>query len=348
MNSDHRQSVEQTKKDPGSSRDQLSQDQELWICPNCKTKNYGRKCGICGTYRDAPIICKCGQQNSGTCQFCSACGAPLGQKKKSAKPAVLTTVIAVVLLLVIGFFTVHIWTEASCTEPSVCRICGKERTAALGHKWRKATCFEPETCETCGATRGTTLDHQWEPATCSVPETCETCGATRGMPLAHQWERATFLTPKTCGVCGAAEGTAVPYEDIDVYEYVLFVREIYETVSEQRKDGTLQKKEIQRGVYAYYDQNYRIRYLVVSRGTEGIGQYSQDYSRSYLFRDNALIFAFYEGSDQHRFYFYDELLVRWKYTNAAGSSYYDLEFSDAYFSWESTVVDEVYSILNRK
>ena len=210
MNSDHRQSVEQTKKDPGSSRDQRSQDQELWICPNCKTKNYGRKCGICGTYRDAPIICKCGQQNSGTCQFCSACGARLGQKKKTGKTAIFAAVIAVVVLLAVGFFTVHIWTEASCTEPSVCRICGKERTAALGHKWRKATCFEPETCETCGATRGTTLDHQWEPATCSVPETCETCGATRGTTLDHQWMDATHQQARTCAECGITNGKSLP------------------------------------------------------------------------------------------------------------------------------------------
>ncbi|MBQ9314747.1 MAG: hypothetical protein IJ220_07150 [Clostridia bacterium] len=45
-----------------------------------------------------------------------------------------------------------IWTVATCTEPSICKICGFVNTQALGHHFNldEATCTEDKKCERCG------------------------------------------------------------------------------------------------------------------------------------------------------------------------------------------------------
>lgn len=139
---------------------------------------------------------------------------------------------AAILLLLIGYRTIHFWTDASCTEAAVCKLCGKERAAASGHNWKVATCEKPRTCKKCGVTDGKALghqwtaadcqsaavcavcgeksgnkaDHQWIPATCTAPQTCVACGEVSGTALGHQWQDATYDAPKTCTRCGKSEG----------------------------------------------------------------------------------------------------------------------------------------------
>jgi hypothetical protein len=48
----------------------------------------------------------------------------------------------------------HEPTEATCTEASVCKLCGAELSPALGHDWKDATYTEPKTCRRCGTTVG--------------------------------------------------------------------------------------------------------------------------------------------------------------------------------------------------
>ncbi|MCR5795349.1 MAG: serine/threonine protein kinase [Solobacterium sp.] len=69
----------------------------------------------------------------------------------------ITAAAVLVALLAAGFFTFHIYTEPTCTEPSVCRICGRQLVPALGHSWEAATAERPETCARCGETRGEPL-----------------------------------------------------------------------------------------------------------------------------------------------------------------------------------------------
>ena len=130
-------------------------------------------------------------------------------RKKSAKPLILIGAVSLVLLLLIGFLTIHTWKPASCTEPETCSICGKTRGDALGHDWIAATCLEPETCSRCGATRGEAHGHDWAPTSCTQPATCRICGTTEGSPLGHDWADATCTEPKTCRVCGTTEGSAL-------------------------------------------------------------------------------------------------------------------------------------------
>ena len=132
-------------------------------------------------------------------------------KKKGALP-VLGCLAALLLVLAVCFFTVHIWEDATCTTPRVCTICGKKDGAAPGHKWADATCEEPQTCKTCGDTEGKALGHKWADATCEEPQTCKTCGDTEGKALGHRWSEATCAAPKTCGACGATEGNALAHQ----------------------------------------------------------------------------------------------------------------------------------------
>ena len=66
---------------------------------------------------------------------------------------------ALVALLAVGFFTIHVWTPATCTEPETCKICGKTRGEALGHQWEEATYASPKTCRICGVTEDAPLEH---------------------------------------------------------------------------------------------------------------------------------------------------------------------------------------------
>ncbi len=141
-----------------------------------------------------------------------------GKKKRKSK-AILWIALGLVVLLaivaVIAFFTIHIWSEADCTMPATCKICGKERTPALGHNWASATCTKPQTCTRCGKTWGSALDHNWAEATCTSPQTCTRCGEARGNALDHNWAEATCTSPKTCTRCGKTSGSALDHNWAD-------------------------------------------------------------------------------------------------------------------------------------
>ena len=92
----------------------------------------------------------------------------------------------------------HVWSDVTCTEGSVCTICGEEGEAALGHDWADATCTDPKTCLVCKATEGEALGHDWADATCTTPKTCKNgCGLTEGEALGHNDENADYK----CDVC---------------------------------------------------------------------------------------------------------------------------------------------------
>ena len=53
----------------------------------------------------------------------------------------------------------HLWSEGSCTEPSICEYCGYAPEAASGHKCTANTCFA--TCESCGEIIENTTAHSY-------------------------------------------------------------------------------------------------------------------------------------------------------------------------------------------
>ena len=74
---------------------------------------------------------------------------------------------AVIVFLVAGcallyYCTVHRWSEPTCTEASVCTICGKTGNPAAGHQWTLSSCTAPKTCSVCHETKGSPLGHDLE------------------------------------------------------------------------------------------------------------------------------------------------------------------------------------------
>ena len=159
-----------------------------------------------------------------------------GQEERLKKQPLkyILIALAAAIAVIVCFFSIHIWDDATCTEPGKCRICGKLQGDALGHSWKAATCLtaktcsvcgeisgsplghnwqeatceKPKTCSRCGQTSGNVLGHTWQAATCEKAKTCSRCGQTSGSPLGHNWQAATCESPKTCETCGKTEGTA--------------------------------------------------------------------------------------------------------------------------------------------
>lgn len=62
--------------------------------------------------------------------------------------------IAVLLCLILTGCRRHRWTEPTCTEKSVCTICGETRGELLPHSWIIASHETPMHCVVCGVTQG--------------------------------------------------------------------------------------------------------------------------------------------------------------------------------------------------
>jgi len=171
-----------------------------WTDATCTTP---KTCATCGevegealghTYGEWVVTLEPTMTHTGLqVKECSACGAKL-QKKLPALHA-------------------HEATEATCTAPSICLLCGIELEKALGHDMKKATCTESASCrrEGCGYI-AEALGHAWLEATCEAPKTCVLCGTTQGNALGHTWVDATCTTPKTCSVCSAIQGAALGHD----------------------------------------------------------------------------------------------------------------------------------------
>ena len=147
---------------------------------------------------------------------------PASSKKNGLLPVI--GIAAVILVLVIGFFTVHFWEDATCTSPKTCSLCGKTEGKALRHEWLAATCTEPRTCEACGETDGMASGHKWKAATCTSKKMCTVCNQVEGQALGHSWTAATYDDPKTCTRCNKTEGKPLGYRESVSGEWEKFHR----------------------------------------------------------------------------------------------------------------------------
>ena len=137
----------------------------------------------------------------------------------------------------------YLKTAADCDDAAVyyksCELCGEAHATEtftygdpLGHDYSDATCTAPKTCEVCGATNGEALGHSFtnyvsnNDATCiadgTKTATCDRCDATdtvadAGSAKGHDYADATCTTPKTCKVCGATDGEALGHSYATVW-----------------------------------------------------------------------------------------------------------------------------------
>lgn len=93
--------------------------------------------------------------------------------------------------------------EATCytegEKHSVCSSCGDTVVVTiekLPHSYTEATCTNPKTCRICGVTQGNKKEHDYVTSSCFSPATCKNCGTTSGNAPGH-----TFSGLK-CTKCG--------------------------------------------------------------------------------------------------------------------------------------------------
>lgn len=285
-------------------------------------------CSICGKEKGRPAGHQWTEPSCVTEQFCKLCG----ETKESA----------------LG----HDWVQTSCTEPAVCNRCGETASSAVGHDWLEVTCSAPATCSRCGETIGKALEHSWIGGTCVEPGVCEYCGEQSATVLGHDWQEATATAPRTCLRCGITDGTPLapkPAGPIGttsepVEKEVEQIRAVYNEIVTAVGAGSYERRTYDNGTDAYYDGAGMLRCVIVYRGTEGIGAGDSVYSRTYYYEGGQLMFAFYEGSDAHRFYFRDGELIRWRYqapsTPSDAAVNQDGTDSAEYLDWERIVLEE--------
>lgn len=120
-------------------------------------------------------------------------------------------IILIVSTLLLTACHEHTWTDATCTQPTICEKCGETAGSPLEHRWVEATCTTAKTCEVCGETEGEMLGHTWLNATCTVPKVCEICKKTDGEPSGHTWLDATCTSPQICEKCGEINGNILSH-----------------------------------------------------------------------------------------------------------------------------------------
>ena len=183
------------------------------VASGCTTDGYTiYTCESCGhSYRGAYIEASGHSWKEATCtqpMYCATCGVTRGDALGHLYREVITAPDCVN-----GGYTTY--TCTACGDSYVA-----DEVAALGHTWTDATCTAPKTCSVCGATEGEALGHSYEAVvtapTCTeagfTTYTCA-CGdsyvAEEVAALGHTWTDATCTAPKTCSVCGETEGEAL-------------------------------------------------------------------------------------------------------------------------------------------
>ena len=91
-------------------------------------------------------------------------------------------------------------------------------SATCTHDWTDANCTTPKTCTLCGTTEGESLGHDWKDETCTVPSTCVRCGITLGTALGHNYGDWVIVREATASSIGIHEKTCSRCGDV-VREY---------------------------------------------------------------------------------------------------------------------------------
>ena len=149
------------------------------------------------------------------------------------------------LLLLSGCSCSHEWTEASCSAPKTCALCGETEGTPLQHSWRDADCENPRTCTLCGEIQGEALGHLWQEATCETGETCSRCSKSQGEPLPHALgtlQKVGDTMFRKCSVCGWEE--SVPFAAEAYLQEKLVGTWICRSISQDSSDGSYHNEVI--------------------------------------------------------------------------------------------------------
>ena len=158
-------------------------------------------------------------------------------------------------------------------------------------------------------------------------------------PTAHQNEVHEYDTVTT-------EENNAEKRDVftgNVEDEVVSIRTLYNEITAAVSGGNYEELKTSDGVTVYKDENH-VKEIAVPAGTD-----ESSYRRFYYYNDDQLIFAYYEGTSAHRFYFHDGQLIRWRYSQNASDPQnavnHDLEDSDEYHDWQKKVLKEAETYL---
>ncbi|MBQ3101204.1 MAG: S-layer homology domain-containing protein [Clostridia bacterium] len=114
---------------------------------------------------------------------------------------------------VLGFLSdcEHEWSEATCTEMSVCSKCELKNATELGHDFAEHLCTESVKCSRCDA-MSEVSEHNLTIATCTDASVCKKCGFENAPAKGHNMAPATCNAPAKCKNCGITSGTAAGHK----------------------------------------------------------------------------------------------------------------------------------------
>ncbi len=220
-------------------------------------------------------------------------------------------VVAAALVMAVLFGThvicFHEWSEPTCTEPSICSICGRTQGEPLGHDWKEATCTEAKTCQRCHETEGEALGHsvtKWvvtTEATCTKAGVesgeCDRCGQaqTREIPMVdhefgdwHTTKEATCTEKgeraRECKNCGKTETEALDMVDHTPGDWVV-TKQAEPTLGggstegERTRSCTVCGKVLDTETYTLSDEELRSSYVASceSPSFEDVARYPDDW-----------------------------------------------------------------------
>lgn len=163
--------------------------------------------------------------------------------------------------------------------------------------------------------------------------------AYQGIEDKFQKDYVTECLYRLCGFSGSTANCrsyeAYKAESMDLETEIEQIRERYYSVQDRLNDMEIAGTD---DVNVYIDEG-NIYKIVAAKGTWGV-----DCTREYSFIDGRLYFAFvYDGSSERRFYFVDDMLIRYINEN---SEIYDLEDADFYTQFASEYQREAYRLLD--
>lgn len=144
----------------------------------------------------------------------------------------------------------------------------------------------------------------------------------------------------------SSESVSIEDNESPVPGIVLDIRAKYNEIQAKLSSGIYKAEYYEDGVIAYKNDGGDFVCAIVPNGFDG-----NNYIRNYYFDENKLFFAYYESLDSHRFYFFEDQLVRWRYCsdseNVSNAVNHDGEDTEEYQQWNDTVLREANTILQR-
>ena len=290
------------------------------VAPTCTSTGLseGSHCGVCGTELvaqesvpalghtvviDPAVESTCTKPGLTEGSHCGVCGTELVTQENTLEKN--HTVI------------IDAPKAATCTEGGWkgtgmhCDVCkavllAQEAIPPLGHKWSDATCTAPKTCSVCGVTEGEATGHVWDAATCTTPKTCSICGATEGeaaghTEVSHEGKQPTcsasgwkaYVTCENCDYSTYEKLEATGEHTTDVYGKCIHCQNAEIPVGYDRTTATIVLHELpeytEKAFIAIYNEQGRL--LDIVTGTMGVKIHLPSVENAYK------ICVFYLGSN---------------------------------------------------